>query len=71
MKAGTSIRAVATKASMSESYVARILPLAFLSPNLQHAILSGDQPIELTLETLVRTTLPLDWPAQERSLGFT
>ncbi len=70
IKTGTSIRAVATKASMSESYVARILPLAFLSPRLQYAILNDTQPIELTLETLVCTTLPLDWSAQERLLGF-
>ena len=70
MKGGMSIRAVASKASMSESYVARILPLAFLSPRIQQAILGGTHPIEMTLETLVRTTLPNDWPAQERLLGF-
>ncbi len=70
MKSGTSIREVATKASISESYVTRILPLAFLSPRIQNVILSGTQPVELTLETLVCTTLPLDWSAQERLLGW-
>ena len=70
MKNGMSIRAVASKACMSESYVARILPLAFLSPRIQQAILEGKQSIELTLETLVRIRLPLEWSAQERLLGF-
>lgn len=65
-----STRAVATKASMPERYVARIVPLAFLSPRIQQAILDGTHPVEMTLETLVRTTLHQDWPAQERLLGF-
>ena len=70
VKRGIPIRKIAQKASFSENYVARLLPLAFLSPKIQKAILSGSQPIELTLEKLVRSKLPFDWGAQEYLLGF-
>ena len=57
--------------NFSESYVARILPLATLSPRIQEAIVTGTQPLELTLENLVRTRLPLDWASQENRFAIT
>ena len=70
LKAGETIRQVADAASRSESYVARILPLAFLSPGIQTAIIEGTQPPEFTLEILVRQHIPTDWSAQETQFGF-
>ena len=70
LKAGETIRQVADAASRSESYVARILPLAFLSPAIQTAIIEGTQPPEFTLEMLVRQHIPTDWSAQETQFGF-
>lgn len=70
LRIGTPLNAITTTHGFSNSYVARIIPLAGLSPRIQTAIIDGDQPVELTLETLVRTNLPLDWQAQERMLGF-
>lgn len=70
VKGGTSVRQVAKQASVLDSYVARILPLALLPPRIQEAISDGSHPIELTLETLVRNRLPMDWSAQERLIGF-
>ena len=70
MKAGASMRQVAESVSRSESYIARIVPLAFISPKIQRAIVEGTQPVDLTLETLVRTKLPVDWEMQERKFGF-
>ena len=53
------------------SEVSRILPLAFLAPDIVRAILAGDQPVTLTAERLKRLpSLPLDWRAQRRLLGF-
>ena len=46
------------------------LPLAFLSPRIQAAILEGAQPPDLTLERIVRAGVPLDWSEQERLFGF-
>ena len=70
LKNGVALRNIAQQEGFSESYVARILPLATLSPRIQEAIVAGTQPLELTLETLVRTRLSLDWGAQEKSFGF-
>lgn len=71
MRGGTRLKAIADKVGYSESYIARVIPLACLSPRLQTAILDGTQPVALTLETLVRARLPLDWSAQERMFGAT
>ncbi len=49
----------------------RILPLAFLAPDIVKAILDGRQPVALTAESLRRLpALPTDWDAQRRLLGF-
>ena len=70
LKDGVALRTIAIREGFSESYVARITPLATLSPRIQEAIVTGTQPLELTLETLVRTRLPLDWASQEKRFGI-
>ena len=45
-------------------YQRRLLRLAFLSPEIQRAILAGCQPAGLRLEDLVRNSMPTDWDAQ-------
>lgn len=70
MKAGCSIREVVVQTDKSESYVSRIILLAFLSPRIQKAIMEGNQPLSLTLETLIRARIPRDWKAQEILFGF-
>jgi len=51
--------------------VSRILPLAFLAPDIAQAILNGGQPDDLTAGALRRLPdLPLDWTEQCRVLGF-
>jgi len=42
--------------------------LAFLAPDLQRAILAGRQPPGLTLERLVRSTMPMLWSEQAAML---
>ncbi len=70
LRTGTQLAQIAETQGVSKRYVARILPLAFLSPRLQSAILEGTQPVDLNLEKLVRTRLPIDWKDQERMLGI-
>ncbi len=70
IKAGTPLQDVARDAGHHESLVRTRTPLAFLSPKIQRAILDGTQPVNLTLERLVRQTIPLDWQDQERLCGF-
>lgn len=70
LRKGTSLSRIADTRGVSKSYVARVLPLACLSPKIQAMILEGSQPIAMNLEALVRSRLPLDWNDQERMLGF-
>ncbi|MEQ9490515.1 MAG: recombinase family protein [Alphaproteobacteria bacterium] len=68
----SSVDAIADREKMNGSDVSRILQLAFLAPDIVDAILEGRQPIELTVRDLKRLgTLPADWQAQRRLLGFT
>jgi site-specific DNA recombinase len=46
-------------------YQRRLLRLAFLSPEIQRAILAGRQPAGLRLEDLVRNPMPTAWDAQQ------
>jgi len=56
---------------IDERYVRRILPLAFLAPEVVDAVARGAHPIELTAKRLIRKTeLPLEWDSQKRALGF-
>ncbi len=71
LKSGTPIKQIAADNDCSDSYARRVIPLATLSPKLQEAILSGSQPDNLTLETLIRTRIPLDWVTQETRFGLT
>ena len=45
--------------------VSRVLPLAFLSPRIVEAILTGQQPADLTARHLARSIeLPIGWAAR-------
>lgn len=70
LKSGIALREIAHREGVSESYVARIIPLATLSPKIQDAILAGNQPLGLSLETLVRSRIPLCWDSQEKRFGL-
>ena len=61
---------VAQSMDMDASDLSRILPLAFLSPKITEAILSGRQPQDLTLRKLTRgVELPIDWTEQNNLLN--
>jgi hypothetical protein len=67
-----SIRAIARHEGIHECDVSRNLRLAFLAPDIVEAILDGNQPVDMTAETLRRLPqLPPDWETQRRLLGFT
>lgn len=52
-------------------YTNRLLPLAYLAPDLVEMILAGRQPRTLTVSALTTKPLPLDWNAQRAFLrGF-
>ena len=57
---------------MRRDYLAVLVRLSYLSPEIVRAILAGQQPVELTPTRLVllSRTLPHDWREQRRLLGF-
>jgi hypothetical protein len=66
-----SIGAIAREQGVTQSYVARVMRLAFLAPDITQAILDGRQPDQVTANRLVLwSQLPLAWPEQRKSLGF-
>lgn len=70
LRQGMTITAIAKREGHSESYLRTRAPLAFLSPRIQSSILAGTQPVDLSVERLVRQGIPLDWAEQEARFGF-
>jgi hypothetical protein len=68
---GTPIADLATQEKLSPSYVALLLRLTFLAPDITRAILEGRQPGSFTAQKLVTySALPFAWPEQRQALGF-
>jgi len=66
-----SVRDLARRHGADQGDVSRVLPLAFLAPDIVEAIIAGQQPVELTVTALRRgPDLPASWAAQRRMLGF-
>jgi hypothetical protein len=51
-------------AAPASPYRRRLVRLAFLAPELQRAILAGQQPPGLTLESLMHAPMPMLWSEQ-------
>ena len=68
-----SVRDIAIKEKLEAGEVSRILPLAFLAPDIVSTILNGNQPVDLTTDHLKRhaSKLPASWQQQKQVLGFT
>jgi len=66
----TSIREIAAAEGLNPRYLAGIMPLAYLAPDITVSILGGTQSLGLNLERLQKG-FPADWAEQRRVLGFT
>ena len=65
----SSVDSIAELDNIPASEISRILPLAFLAPDITKAILSGKQPVDLTAERLKRIgKIPACWNEQRRVL---
>ena len=63
---------LARRENLNRSYYSRVIRLAYLAPDITRAILDGRQPPGLSAARLVRhSSLPLAWPEQRMTLGFT
>jgi hypothetical protein len=63
----SSITELAAALNIDRKYVARILSLAFLAPDIVEAIVAGREPSGLSLEKLAKG-FPLDWTGQRKAL---
>jgi hypothetical protein len=57
------IAEIAAAEKINESYVGRVLQLTLLAPDIVEAILGGQQPADLRLESLMRR-FPVEWQEQ-------
>jgi site-specific DNA recombinase len=57
-------------ASRAEPYIRTRIPLAFLAPKVQAAILDGRQPPDISVAQLIRDGIPMDWAEQARLFGI-
>jgi site-specific DNA recombinase len=67
-----SIDAMAVRLGVRRDYLAVLVRLSYLFPEIVRAILAGQQPVELTPTRLVSLSRNLlhDWQEQRRLLGF-
>jgi site-specific DNA recombinase len=66
---GKSQPRIAQQLGISERYLRKVIPCAFLAPDIVEAILRGRQPAELTLAKLTHR-LPNKWSDQRTVLAF-
>ena len=59
---------LATREGMKVSSVAKLLPLAFMAPDIVEAILAGDQSATIVARRLIRSDLPLLWKHQRAEI---
>ncbi|MBF0213802.1 MAG: hypothetical protein HQM00_09610 [Magnetococcales bacterium] len=65
-----SIRAIAEQEKIDESYVAKVLRLTLLAPDIIEAILDDRQPDVMTWRELAKP-FPAEWPEQRARWGIT
>ena len=69
--AATTVVEIAKTEALDDGEISRVLPLAFLAPDIVEAILDGRQPLNLTARDLKRLKpLPTSWAKQHQVLGF-
>lgn len=64
-----SVKALAKEQGLCQHYTARLLPLAYLAPDLVDSILAGAQPRAVSLAALTAEPLPPEWTEQRRRLA--
>jgi DNA invertase Pin-like site-specific DNA recombinase len=63
------LTSLAAKLGLGDRYVSRVLPFAFLAPDIVESILDGTQPPHLTFAKMARN-IPQSWVEQRVRFGF-
>jgi site-specific DNA recombinase len=64
--AAKSVKWISRTEHVNASYLAKLLSLAYIAPDLTDEILNGTQPRQLMLKHIRGLDIPLDWQAQRR-----
>jgi len=64
IKGGITIKDIAERNGTTRQRVSAMVDLAFLAPDLMQSIIAGRQPITLTSEQLVKSSIPTLWTDQ-------
>ncbi|MEZ5755556.1 MAG: recombinase family protein [Paracoccaceae bacterium] len=70
LRSGRSLTEIARETGHSEPYIRTRIPLAFLAPKVQAAILDGRHRPDLSVARLIRDGIPMDWTEQARLFGI-
>ncbi len=67
-----SINVITARLAKSKGRMTSLMRLSYLAPQIVDEILSGRQPMELSVKRLLRLSreLPLDWTRQRTFLAF-
>ena len=60
---------LARNEGVTQRYIAHIIKLAYLAPDIMDAIIKVNIPAQLSLGQL-KKNIPLDWDEQRRQFGF-
>ena len=64
------MQTIADAEGCTEGFIRKLLPLAYLAPDIIEAILDGTQPASLDLKKIQAKPIPLAWTKQREQLGF-
>lgn len=64
LRSGKSHINLARETGHSRPRIRARIPLVFLAPRIQAAILDGRQPVHLSVALLIREDIPMDWAEQ-------
>ena len=64
-----SVKELAKQEKIDDSYVARVLRLTLLAPDIVEAILNGCQPDGMSYRELAKP-FPVEWDGQREKWGF-
>jgi site-specific DNA recombinase len=65
-----SVKELARHHGLCSSHTMRLLPLAYLAPDLVAMIIEGRQPVTLTLKALTSRPLPMHWSDQRQLIDM-
>lgn len=65
-----SSRDLSKKEKLDRSYMARVMKLTYLAPDIIEAIMIGTQPNTLKISDLIKSPIPVSWSEQRKKYGF-